>query len=410
MAGKYVTIKAPGGGKFRAYLALPRTSGKAPGVLLLQEIFGVNAHVRLLADRYAEEGYVCLAPDLFWRLKPGIDLGYEAEAFKQALEYYQRFDVELAIKDIAVAVKTLRAMPRCDGKVGAIGFCLGGALAYLTAARTKVDCAVSYYGVGIERYLGEAKNIKCPLVLHFAGEDKFVNQAAVAKIRKAFAKRPEVETYVYPGVDHGFNNHERAAYDRPAAWMAHSRTIALFRKVLGPHYDLSTLWDAHTFYEFGARDVDATMKTMVAQPYVNHIPTMTGGVGAKDLARFYADFFIPRCPKDTKLVPISRTIGADRIVDEMLFCFTHDIEIDWMVPGIAPTGRYVEVPLVAIVNFRGPKLYHEHIYWDQASVLVQIGVLDPKNLPVTGIEQAKKLVDETRASNTLMTRWRAGVR
>jgi carboxymethylenebutenolidase len=179
---------------------------------------------------------------------------------------------------------------------------------------------------------------------------------------------------------------------------------------MGPHYDLSSLWDAHTYYEFGARDVDATMKTMVAEPYVNHIPTMTGGVGAKDLARFYADFFIPRCPKDTRLVPISRTIGADRIVDEMLFCFTHDIEIDWMVPGIAPTGRYVEVPLVAIVNFRGPKLYHEHIYWDQASVLVQIGVLDPKGLPVAGIEQAKKLIDETRASNTLMTRWRAGVR
>src|SRR5262249_14427949 len=158
--------------------------------------------------------------------------------------------------------------------------------------------------VGIERHLGEAKSIKSPLALHFAGEDKFVDHAAVAKIKKAFAQfgkqgRPEVETYVYPGVDHGFNNHERAAYNRPAAWMAHSRTIALFRKAMGPHYDLSTLWDAHTFYEFGARDVDATMKTMVAEPYVNHIPTMTGGVGAKDLARFYADFFIPRCPKDT---------------------------------------------------------------------------------------------------------------
>ncbi len=410
MAGRYVTIKAPGGGKFRAYLALPEGRGKAPGVVLLQEAFGINAHMRALADHYAEEGHICLAPDLFWRIKPGIELGYEAEDFKKALDYTQRFDVDAAVKDIAATVKALRAMPRADGKVGAVGVCLGGLLAYLTAARVRIDCAVGYYGVRLERHLGEAKDIKCPLALHFAGEDKSVPAATVARIRKAFEKRSGVEIYVYPGVDHGFSNSQRAAYNRPAAWMAHSRTIALLRKVMGPHYDLSSLWDAHTFYEFGARDVDATMKTMVAEPYVNHIPTMTGGVGAKDLARFYADFFIPRCPKDTRLVPISRTIGADRIVDEMLFCFTHDIEIDWMVPGIAPTGRYVEVPLVAIVNFRGPKLYHEHIYWDQASVLVQIGVLDPKNLPVTGIEQAKKLIDETRVSNTLMTRWRAGVR
>src|SRR5262245_58126530 len=181
MAGKNITIKAPGGGKFRAYLALPEARGKAPGVLLLQEIFGVNAHIRDLADRYAEEGYICLAPDLFWRMKPGVDLGYEAEAFKQAMDYAQRFDVELALKDIATTVKALRALPRCNGKVGVIGFCLGGTLAYLTAARTKVDCAVSYYGVGIERHLGEAKSIKSPLVLHFAGEDKFVDHAAVAK-------------------------------------------------------------------------------------------------------------------------------------------------------------------------------------------------------------------------------------
>ena len=115
------------------------------------------------------------------------------------------------------------------------------------------------------------------------------------------------------------------------------------------------------------------MATMVPEPYVNHIPTMTGGVGQRELARFYRHHFIPTTPADTKLIPISRTIGADRVVDEMLFCFTHDIEIDWMLPGLTPTGKYVEVPLVAIVCFRGDKLYNEHIYWDQASVLVQIG-------------------------------------
>jgi carboxymethylenebutenolidase len=174
---------------------------------------------------------------------------------------------------------------------------------------------------------------------------------------------------------------------------------------MGPNYDLSALWELHTMHEFGTRDVDATMKTMVSEPYVNHIPTLTGGIGHEQLKRFYKHHFIPKTPKDTKLIPISRTIGADRLVDEMLFCFTHDIEIDWMLPGIAPTGKYVEIPLVAIVNFRGDKLYHEHIYWDQASVLVQIGVLDPKGLPVAGAETARKLVDENLPSNLLMKNW-----
>ncbi len=122
-------------------------------------------------------------------------------------------------------------------------------------------------------------------------------------------------------------------------------------------------------------------------------PVMTGGVGGDELARFYAHHFIPKCPVNFKLTPISRTIGADRLVDEMLVSFTHDVEIDWMLPGVPPTGKYVEVPTVAIVNFRGDKLYHEHIYWDQASVLMQIGLLEPAGLPVAGVETAKKLVE-----------------
>jgi carboxymethylenebutenolidase len=144
---------------------------------------------------------------------------------------------------------------------------------------------------------------------------------------------------------------------------------------------------------------------MVAEPYVNHIPTLTGGVGFEQLSRFYQHHFVDANPADTKLIPISRTVGADLLVDEMLFCFTHDKEIDWMLPGVPPTGRYVEVPLVAIVNFRGDKLCHEHIYWDQASVLVQIGKLDAASLPVAGRESAQKLLDERLPSNTLMASW-----
>lgn len=404
MAGSYVTVAAADGGEFKAYVSTPE-KGSGPGIVLLQEIFGVNQSMRDVADYYAEEGYVVIAPDLFWRIEPGVELGYNEEDFQKALAYRQQFDLDKSIEDIAAALSTLRAMPQCVGKAGALGFCLGGKLAYLAAARTGIDCAVSYYGVGIEQALDEAAKITCTLALHFGSEDKHVPPEAVAQIQGALGDRDNIEIHVYPGADHGFSASARSSYDKPSAMMAHSRSIALFRKVMGPHYDLSTLWDKHCEYEFATRDVDATMKTMVGSPYVNHIPTMTGGVGYDDLHRFYKNHFIPKTPADTKLVPISRTIGADRLVDEMLFCFTHDIEIDWMLPGVAPTGKYVEVPLIAIVCFRGDKLYNEHIYWDQASVLVQIGLLDASLYPVAGIDTAKKLVDETLPSNTLMKRW-----
>ena len=167
-------------------------------------------------------------------------------------------------------------------------------------------------------------------------------------------------------------------------------------------HDLVALWEEHTRFEFGERDVDATMATMVAEPYVNHVPTMAGGVGHDELKRFYKYHFIGNNPPDMALSPISRTVGADQVVDEMVLSFTHTTEIDWMLPGVAPTGRRVEVPLVAIVRFEGDKLAHEHIYWDQASVLVQIGLLDPKGLPVAGVETALKVRDKAQPSNAML--------
>ena len=146
------------------------------------------------------------------------------------------------------------------------------------------------------------------------------------------------------------------------------------------------------------------MATMVAEPYVNHIPTMTGGVGYRQLKRFYQHHFVHSNPPDTALIPLSRTIGASQIVDELLFCFTHTCEIDWMLPGVAPTGRRVEIPLVAIVKFRGDKLYHEHIYWDQPACWCRSAGWT-RQPPVAGIETARKLLDETLPSNTLMARW-----
>lgn len=407
MAGQWVEVAAADGGVFKGYLSVP-AAGSGPGILLLHEIFGVNESMRRVADYYAEEGYVVLVPDLFWRLEQGVDLGYSDADFAKAMEYNQRFDAERSIADISRALATLRSRVECTGKVGALGFCLGGKLAFLMAARTDIDCAVSYYGVGIEEHLAEAPRINCPMVFHFAELDRYVPREAREQIGAAFAQRPDVDVYSYPDCDHAFSAPDRASFNKPASLMAHSRSIALFRKVMGPHYDLDRLWQRHSDLEFVERSVDATMATMVPEPYVNHIPTLTGGVGYRDLYRFYRDHFIPKNPKDAKLIPISRTIGADRIVDEVLLCFTHDIEIDWMLPGVPPTGKYVEVPLVAIVRFRGDKLYNEHIYWDQASVLVQIGLLERGNLPVVGAETAKKLVDETLPSNVLMAKWQVG--
>jgi carboxymethylenebutenolidase len=167
---------------------------------------------------------------------------------------------------------------------------------------------------------------------------------------------------------------------------------------------LRKLWEEHVQYEFSTRNTDDTLATMVEDAYVNHIPVLTGGVGKNELREFYSKRFIPQMPPDTEMTPVSRTIGEDQLVDEMVFKFTHTIAMDWMLPGIPPTGKRVEVPLVAIVRFRNGKLAHEHIYWDQASVLVQVGLLDPGKLPVAGVDSARKVLDPSLPANELMKR------
>jgi carboxymethylenebutenolidase len=167
---------------------------------------------------------------------------------------------------------------------------------------------------------------------------------------------------------------------------------------------LRQLWEEHVQYEFSTRNTEDTLATMVEDAYVNHVPVLTGGVGRNELREFYSKRFIPQMPPDTEMTPVSRTIGEDQLVDEMVFKFTHSIRMDWMLPGVAPTGKRVEVPLVAIVRFRGGKLAHEHIYWDQASVLAQIGLIDAATLPVAGVESARKVLDPTLPANALMRR------
>ena len=167
---------------------------------------------------------------------------------------------------------------------------------------------------------------------------------------------------------------------------------------------LRQLWEEHVRHEFVTHNTEDTLATMVEDAYVNHIPVLTGGVGRDELREFYSKRFIPQMPPDTEMTPISRTIGNDQVVDEMVFKFTHTIRMDWMLPGLPPTGKRVEVPLAAIVRFRKGKLAHEHIYWDQASALVQLGLLDPTTLPIAGVESARKALDPNMPSNALIAR------
>jgi carboxymethylenebutenolidase len=186
--------------------------------------------------------------------------------------------------------------------------------------------------------------------------------------------------------------------------VAKAKQTGVNKSLITAQQRLSDLWEEHVQHEFSTRHTEKTLATMVEDAYVNHIPVLTGGSGRDELREFYSKRFIPQMPPDTEMTPVSRTIGEDQLVDEMVFKFTHSIPMDWMLPGIPATGKRVEVPLVAIVRFRDGKLAHEHIYWDQASVLVQIGLLDPAYLPVAGVETAHKVLDRSLPANELMKR------
>ncbi|KAJ6567291.1 NTF2-like protein [Mycena vulgaris] len=188
-----------------------------------------------------------------------------------------------------------------------------------------------------------------------------------------------------------------------AASIAHSKAAVHFKKYLGgPFFDLEAIWEEHTYFEFEVRSVAKTMGTMVAEPYVNHVPTLAGGIGRKQLTAFYRDHFIFNNPKDTEMQSISRTVGSDRVVDEFILHATHDKQIDWLLPGVPPTGKKIALPMVGVINIRGDRLYHEHIWWDQGTALMQIGILPTHitlegktlRLPVAGIESATLLDDE----------------
>ena len=402
------TLKSFDGGEFDAYMALT-ASGYGPGIVVLQEIFGVNEYMRTVCDWYASHGFVAICPDLFWRQEPGIRLTDRSEAeWQRAFVLYQGLDEVKAVEDSAAAVEFLRKHPACSGRIGAVGFCLGGNLAWLLSVRFKPDCGVGYYGVSIEKTVGEADGLSSPLMLHIGGKDQYCPPDSQKEIHAALDSNPLATIHDYPDQDHAFGRPGGKHYDAKAAELANLRTLEFFvRNLAGTglataQKSLSDRWDEHVNYEFATRDTEDTLETMVADAYVNHIPVMTGGVGHDQLREFYSQRFIPQMPPDTSMTPVSRTIGIERVVDEMVFEFTHTIKMDWMLPGVEPTNKHVKIPLVVIVHFRDGKLAHEHIYWDQGSVLAQLGLIDKTKLPVAGVETAEKVLDPNLPANKLM--------
>ena len=221
-------------GDFAAYVAVPEGPGPFPAIVVLQEIFGVNPFVRNVADRLAAQGYLAVAPDLFWRIDPGVDITDQSEAeWKKAFELMNAFDLDQGVKDIAATIALVRADPRCDGKVGAVGYCLGGRLAFMTAARTDVNASVGYYGVGIDGLLAEKHAIAHPVLLHVPEEDHFVDKAAQQRMHEGLDDHPKVTIFDYPGEDHGFATEFGLRRSDASAKLADERTATFFAENLG---------------------------------------------------------------------------------------------------------------------------------------------------------------------------------
>lgn len=226
-----VTIKTPDG-NFSTYLARPK-AGKAPAVVVIQEIFGVNADMRKTCDDLAAAGYIAICPDLYWRQEPNVELFDKTEAdWQKAFALYNAFDVDAGIRDIAATIACVRGLEGSSGKVGAMGYCLGGLLAFLTAARTDADASVAYYGVGIDKKTDEAKQINHPLLMHIAVEDEYVTKEAQKVMRDALQGHPKIEIHSYQGMNHAFARNNGIHYDKENADRANSRTMDFFRAAL----------------------------------------------------------------------------------------------------------------------------------------------------------------------------------
>lgn len=359
-----------GSAGLRGYRAAPRR-GSGPGVLVVAGAVGLDDATRNYCKRLADDDYLVVGA------------------------------APADLRDAYAALEALRADAHPADKLAVVALDAGAAIGVQLGQAGCIDALVMLGGGSVIPSPDAIRAVAIPVVVHAAG---VLTAEAQARLT-AISGRPNVRAFHYADVGKGFAPVGHAAFDRLAASLAHSRTLVVLRRVLGPDYDLAALFREHLRQEFVCQDADATMDTMVEQPYVNHIPTMTGGYGHAMLKRFYKYHFIPGIPRSRQNVILSEVVGADTVVLELLNCFTHDQVIDHILPGVPPTGKYVELPVVAIAKFKGDRLYYEHIYWDQASLLAQIGLLDPQGLPVAGREQAAKVRDPSLPANTLMASW-----
>ena len=368
-AGKNMNIQGEDGSTAR--LLFTPACGSGPGLVLLMPADTSERTISARATLFAEEGYTVFA-------LRGIS----------------------TVDDIDNAAYALGALPEATGGPVCVAHGHVGVSAIQAADAFQAIVAFDVDGLADNPNLVSA--CTCPIVLQFGtrGNNDAGNTAETlcAHINGTNGSR----IYAWPDAAPGFALPGDGAFDSRVDSLAHSRTLELIRRVVGPYYDYVALFTEHIRHEFETRDVDATMATMIDDPYVNHVATLAGGVGHDMLKRFYKYHFVEQNSKDRSSVTVSHTLGPDRVVLELVVRFKHDQVLDRYFPGIPPTGQEVELATVLIVKFRGDKVCHEHIYWDQGSALKQISVLDADHLPIAGAEAARKVLDEHRPSNIFM--------
>jgi carboxymethylenebutenolidase len=355
-----------------AYRALHH-SGAGPGILLLADEAGLDEGMRARADLFGEEGYSVLA-----------------------------LSADHSAGDIAAAADVLRGFAETDGEIAAVGHGPGGVLACRAAKDAGFKAVVAFDVPALADEPDILAGIPCPVVLQFGVKGAPAALAAAETIRARLNRKDGSRIFDWEEAGPGFAIPKRDTFGKLADSLAHTRTLEPIRRVLGPYYDYQSLFAEHAYHEFITRDVDATMATMIEEPYVNHTPTLAGGVGHDMLKRFYKYHFVDQNAGGRDRQRISYTLGPDRVVVESYTKFRHDAVIDRYFPNIEPTGKTVEIATVIIVKFRGDKVCHEHLYWDQGSALKQIGVLDAGDLPIAGPEAARKVLNETDPSNIFM--------
>ncbi len=369
--GAKISISA--GGVNTAAFQTVHDSGSGPGLLLIGDTDGVDASLCARAELFGAEGYSVIAT--------GRDV--ENDQIGDLIAY-------------------LRARPETDGEIVAVGHGAGAFKLIGVAPQAGFRALVAFDVMELEGQEEALERVPCPFVLQFGALDAPHAKALAKRLKSSLRRKDGSRIFDWSEAAPGFAMPLRDTFDKRVDSLAHTRTLELIRRVVGPYYDFAALFAEHTYHEFTTKDVDATMETMIDNPYVNHVPTLAGGVGHNMLKRFYKYHFLHQNAGGRDRMRISYTLGPDRVVLESYTKFRHDCVIDRYFPGIAPTGKLVEIATVIIVKFRGEKVCHEHLYWDQGSALKQIGVLQADNLPIAGAEAARKVLDETLPSNIFM--------